>query len=146
MANRDRSDRTAENSSGEELDRLVDSPVEIGTFQESDFDEGGAHYRVVVDAEPSDYDLQRMVADIAAPRGLGHCVDERSSLSELHCSSITFRTAPPVGAWSTPTRRRSISVPILAQNPLSLGELTAHEFFHLWNVKRIRPQSLEPID
>src|SRR5205807_2411498 len=22
----------------------------------------------------------------------------------------------------------------------------AHEFFHLWNVKRIRPQSLEPID
>ena len=28
----------------------------------------------------------------------------------------------------------------------SLGDLTAHEFFHLWNVKRIRPQSLEPID
>src|SRR5256714_14251308 len=24
--------------------------------------------------------------------------------------------------------------------------ITAHEFFHLWNVKRIRPQSLEPID
>jgi predicted metalloprotease with PDZ domain len=24
--------------------------------------------------------------------------------------------------------------------------VTAHEFFHLWNVKRIRPQSLEPID
>jgi len=31
----------------------------------------------------------------------------------------------------------------------SLGALTgvtAHEFFHLWNVKRIRPQTLEPID
>src|SRR5207237_7650987 len=24
--------------------------------------------------------------------------------------------------------------------------ITAHEFFHLWNVKRIRPQSLEPVD
>src|SRR5438876_542011 len=24
--------------------------------------------------------------------------------------------------------------------------ITTHEFFHLWNVKRIRPQSLEPID
>jgi predicted metalloprotease with PDZ domain len=23
---------------------------------------------------------------------------------------------------------------------------TSHEFFHLWNVKRIRPQSLEPVD
>ncbi len=27
-----------------------------------------------------------------------------------------------------------------------LPEITAHEFFHLWNVKRIRPQSLEPVD
>ena len=26
------------------------------------------------------------------------------------------------------------------------GIVSAHEFFHLWNVKRIRPQSLEPID
>jgi len=27
-----------------------------------------------------------------------------------------------------------------------LTSVTAHEFFHLWNVKRIRPQTLEPID
>jgi predicted metalloprotease with PDZ domain len=27
-----------------------------------------------------------------------------------------------------------------------LADVSAHEFFHLWNVKRIRPQSLEPID
>ncbi len=39
-----------------------------------------------------------------------------------------------------------ISANRLAENPQSLGDLTAHEFFHLWNVKRIRPQSLEPID
>src|SRR5258708_7386226 len=39
-----------------------------------------------------------------------------------------------------------ISANRLAENPLALGDLTAHEFFHLWNVKRIRPQSLEPID
>jgi predicted metalloprotease with PDZ domain len=31
-------------------------------------------------------------------------------------------------------------------DPVTLASLTAHEFFHLWNVKRIRPQSLEPID
>jgi predicted metalloprotease with PDZ domain len=28
----------------------------------------------------------------------------------------------------------------------SLAAITAHEFFHLWNVKRIRPRSLEPVD
>jgi predicted metalloprotease with PDZ domain len=27
-----------------------------------------------------------------------------------------------------------------------LSDVSTHEFFHLWNVKRIRPQSLEPID
>jgi len=27
-----------------------------------------------------------------------------------------------------------------------LTSITAHEFFHLWNVKRIRPQTLEPVD
>ncbi len=34
----------------------------------------------------------------------------------------------------------------LRQDVLSASEVSAHEFFHLWNVKRIRPQSLEPID
>src|SRR5208337_5192503 len=28
----------------------------------------------------------------------------------------------------------------------NLEGVVAHEFFHVWNVKRIRPQSLEPVD
>src|SRR6266581_3597007 len=35
-------------------DRLVDSPIEIGNFNESDFDEAGGHFRVVIDADPAD--------------------------------------------------------------------------------------------
>jgi predicted metalloprotease with PDZ domain len=38
------------------------------------------------------------------------------------------------------------SVTRLNQDPTALASVSAHEFFHLWNVKRIRPQSLEPID
>src|SRR5437660_11888014 len=34
----------------------------------------------------------------------------------------------------------------ITDNPERFSGITAHEFFHLWNVKRIRPQSLEPID
>ena len=52
----------ADGFAAEDYDRLVDSPVEIGAFQESDFDEGGGHYRVVVDADPSDYDMHKIVA------------------------------------------------------------------------------------
>ena len=35
---------------------------------------------------------------------------------------------------------------ISAASPAALLNVSAHEFFHLWNVKRIRPQSLEPVD
>jgi predicted metalloprotease with PDZ domain len=42
----------------------------------------------------------------------------------------------------------AISVPAsqLRDHWESLEGVAAHEFFHLWNVKRIRPQALEPID
>ena len=40
-----------------DYDRMVDAPVEIGAFQEADFDEGGGHYRVIVDSDPSSYDM-----------------------------------------------------------------------------------------
>jgi len=45
-------------------DALVDAPVEAGTFREADFDEGGGHYRVVVDADPGDYNLDSIVVDL----------------------------------------------------------------------------------
>ena len=43
--------------SAENYDRLVDSPIEISTFRELDFDESGGRYRVIIDADPVDYAL-----------------------------------------------------------------------------------------
>ena len=34
----------------------------------------------------------------------------------------------------------------LRQTLVPLASVSAHEFFHLWNVKRIRPQTLEPVN
>jgi predicted metalloprotease with PDZ domain len=39
-----------------------------------------------------------------------------------------------------------MSVDALRERPHALAGVSTHEFFHLWNVKPIRPQSLEPID
>jgi len=69
----------------ENYDRLVDSPVEISSFRESDFDEAGAHYRVIFDADPADYDADKIVA------------------SRPIRSSITFPAGPRGAAWSTHT-------------------------------------------
>ena len=42
----------------------------------------------------------------------------------------------------------AITLPEKDFDPISdkLLSISAHEFFHLWDVKRIRPQSLEPVD
>src|SRR4051794_41861062 len=44
----------------ENYDRLVDGPVEIGNFDESDFEAAGGRYRIVVDAERGDYDMHKV--------------------------------------------------------------------------------------
>ena len=130
----------------ENYDRLVDSPVEIGRFQESDFDESGAHFRVIFDADPADYDAQTIVADL-------HRIVAAATtwMNDRPFETYTFFYHFPRGpggggmehAYSTAIE---ISAEAMRQNLDALASVSAHEFFHLWNVKRIRPQSLEPID
>ena len=132
--------------SAEDYDRLVDSPVEIGSFQESDFDEGGGHYRVVVDADPADYDMQQLVLVLhRLVSAATTWMDDRPFGTYLF---LYHFPRGPAGngmehAYSTAI---DLSAGRLAENPQALADLTAHEFFHLWDVKRIRPQSLEPVD
>jgi len=132
--------------SAESYDRLVDSPVEIGTFRESDFDEGGGHYRVIVDAEPGDYDMEKIAAMlhkiVAAAMSWMEDRPFDSYMFVYH-----FPRGPGGGgmehAYSTAI---ALNAEALAKSPEALASVTAHEFFHLWNVKRIRPQTLEPVD
>ncbi|MFZ0780330.1 MAG: hypothetical protein WAM86_04280 [Candidatus Sulfotelmatobacter sp.] len=132
--------------SAENYDRLVDSPVEIGVFQESDFDEGGGHYRVVVDAEPGDYDMEKISAMLhKIVAGATSWMDDRPF--DTYMFLYHFPEGPAGGgmehSYSTAIE---VNADVLARAPEVLASVTAHEFFHLWNVKRIRPQTLEPVD
>jgi len=132
--------------SAENYDRLVDSPVEAGSFQESDFDEAGGHFRVVVDADPSDYQMNQIVT--ALHKIVAAAV---SWMNDRPFETYTFFYHFPRGpggggmehAYSTAIE---INADVLKQSLDALTSVTAHEFFHLWNVKRIRPQTLEPVD
>jgi predicted metalloprotease with PDZ domain len=127
-------------------DRLVDSPVEAGNFRESDFDESGGHFRVVVDADPADYDMDKIVADL-------HTIVAAaiSWMNDRPFDTYTFFYHFPHGpagggmehAYSTAIE---LNADAMKQSLYPLSAVTAHEFFHLWNVKRIRPQTLEPVD
>jgi len=130
----------------ENYDRLVDSPVEVGDFRESDFDEGGGHYRVVVDAEPGDYDMEKIVGD-------AHKITAAATswMNDRPFDRYMFLYHfPHVGAGGGMEHAYSTAIDLNADalkgNYGSLTGVTAHEFFHLWNVKRIRPQTLEPVD
>jgi predicted metalloprotease with PDZ domain len=127
-------------------DRLVDSPVEIGTFQESDFDGKCGKYRVTVDADGAQEILKKILPPIQ------RIVNTETTWMD-DCPFQTylfiyhFSGSAGYGGMEH-SYGTAISLPgnELAENFGAFNGVTAHEFFHLWNVKRIRPQSLEPVD
>ena len=127
-------------------DRLVDSPVEISGFQESGFDESGGHFRVIVDADPADYDMEKIVAALhKIVRAATSWMNDRPF--DTYTFFYHFPHGPAGGgmehAYSTAIE---VNAGVMKQTLSGLTSVTAHEFFHLWNVKRIRPQALEPVD
>jgi predicted metalloprotease with PDZ domain len=127
-------------------DRLVDSPVEIGTFEEADFDEGGGHYRVIVDAERADYDLAKIVSDLRKIVASATAwMNDRPFQTYLFIYHFP-RHRDGGGMEHAYSTAIDLNPESLKNSLEVLDIVTAHEFFHLWNVKRIRPQSLEPID
>lgn len=127
-------------------DRLVDSPVEAGTFQETDFNESGARFRVIMDADPADYKADQVTDSVR--RIVAAAINW---MNDRPFDEYTFFYHLPRGpggggmehAYATAI---DINAATIKQNLYPLDAVSAHEFFHLWNVKRIRPQSLEPID
>jgi predicted metalloprotease with PDZ domain len=119
-------------------DALVDAPVEIGHFDEFRMDAGGRPIRIVVHGDTGDRahlmdSLKRIVDyDVSMMGGAPY----REYLFLFHVGS-NFG-----GGGMEHMNCTAISADVSAQLP----GYAAHEFFHAWNVKRIRPQSLEPID
>ena len=127
-------------------DRLVDSPVEAGAFEESDFDEAGGHYRVVVDADRADYDMQKIVADLRkVVRAATGWMQDRPFETYLFLYHFP-RGSGGGGMEHAYCTAIELSAHTLKDDWPYFDDVSAHEFFHLWNVKRIRPSTLEPVD
>jgi predicted metalloprotease with PDZ domain len=121
-------------------DALVDAPVEAGNFDEFEFNNDGAHFRVVVDSS----DWQKGLLRDALRRITGY---ELKLMGGPPFKEYTFIFH--VGAYSDVGgggMEHMNSTAIAATSTSSAVAIAAHEFFHVWNVKRIRPQSLQPVD
>lgn len=121
-------------------DALVDAPAEIGTFQEFPLDAGKAHLRVVVDGTNWN---QTRLSD-ALQKIVGY---ETGMMGDVPFSEYMFifhfGSFSEVGGGGM---EHSNGTAIALGSGDVAATVAAHEFFHLWNVKRIRPQSLQPVD
>ncbi|MDE3109979.1 MAG: M61 family metallopeptidase, partial [Acidobacteriota bacterium] len=121
-------------------DALVDAPVEAGKFDQFGFDNGGAHFRVVVDAREWD----KALLDEALHRITGYELKLMGGPPFPEYTFI-FHIGPYSDAGGGGMEHMN-STAIAATSTSSAAAVAAHEFFHAWNVKRIRPRSLEPAD
>jgi len=131
-------------ANAESYDRLVDAPALLGHLSETTFDQDGASYHVVADSP--DVDLQAMQYTLR--RITAAAVDwmQDRPYDDYTFLYLAAHGSPSGGMEHANSTVIDVAADRLKQDSLAAAGVSAHEFFHLWNVKRIRPQSLEPID
>jgi predicted metalloprotease with PDZ domain len=123
-----------------DYDGLADAPIEVGKFEE--FQLSGISPEVWVVIHGDNYKKKQIENELKRI-----CEYELKLMGHAPYSRYTFivhtgKAAAGAGGGMEHADSTAISV----QSPESLPSVAAHEFFHLWNVKRIRPASLYPID
>jgi predicted metalloprotease with PDZ domain len=132
-----------------DYDELIDHPVELGTFWRGRFEAHGVPHEMVVCGALPDFDGERLLADsrriCEAEIAFWHAnkrppferyvfllntVDDGFGGLEHRAS-----TALICGRRDLPQRGR----PEVTDGYLTLLGLISHEYFHTWNVKRMRP-------
>lgn len=149
-----------------DYDTFADAPLEIGNFKEKTFNTLGSTYHVIVHDEMSQTDFTKFAEDTKklvetlvpcypnasrqrsapftdywflfhiAPGSLG-------GLEHLNSTQINFSSN-----WSStaPTSQLGAGLGRYSGDYTLKLFVTAHEFYHAWNVKRLRPRPLGPFD
>lgn len=133
--------------SAPDYDTLIDAPVEAAVgLDKWSFEDHGAVYEIAIrnehnyDRDALTDDIRRVVAELTEMMGeppferyvflLTGLNRRGGGLEHLNSTTITFKRYDEMS--SSDYHR--------------FKALVAHEFFHLWNVKRIRPEILGPFD
>ncbi len=141
-------------------DEVVDHPFELGTFWSGQFKAGGVAHRFVVAGAPASFDGARLLRDTqkicetairfwhggAKPPHrqyvfMLNVVDDGYGGLEHRASTALIcgrRDLPRVGAPAEAAR--------VGDGYVTLLGLISHEYFHTWNVKRMRPAEFARYD
>lgn len=119
-------------------DALADAPIEAGGFEE--FDLEGVSPRISVVIHGDGWKKRHVEAELKRI-----CEYEIKLMDGTPFDHYTFILHLGKGAGGGGMEHAN-STAIGIPSDDYLPGVAAHEFFHLWNVKRIRPASLEPVD
>jgi predicted metalloprotease with PDZ domain len=121
-------------------DQLADTPVEAGKGER--FDILGLNPPVHAVVHGDDWKKKRVQDELRRI-----CSYETKLMEDTPYPQYTFivhfgKTATGEGGGMEHANSTAISV----RSDEDFANVAAHEFFHLWNVKRIRPATLDPVD
>ena len=146
-------------------DALVDSPVEMGTFWSGSFEACGVAHRFVVAGATDSFDGAQLLTDTQAI-----CEAEMRFWHGRNTQAVPFQsylfmlnavhdgygglehgnsTALICTRKDLPRKPRTSLAPPVHKQPegyTTLLGLISHEYFHSWNVKRLRPAELARYD
>lgn len=130
----------------DDYDALIDAPVEAGSHERLEFSAVGREHAVAVWGR-ADFDRERFISDLRA------IIEAQAALfGGVPYARYAFLMHLVPGGYGGLEHRNSSTVltsPHAFANERKyqeLLELCSHEFFHLWNGKRIRPAALGPFD
>ena len=151
-----------------DYDELVDSPVEMGDFWSGEFTACGVPHRFVVSGAAPSFDGERLLADTqkicAAAIHLWHgeaAPPHTHYLFMLHAMHDGYgglehrhSTALVCSRRALPRRSDALAAPAAqadqtakpSEDYTRLLGLISHEYFHTWNVKRLRPAEFARYD
>ncbi len=132
-----------------DYDALVDSPTQMGRFDATRFEvEGKPHYLVTTPAggfskEKTDRFVQLLARTFAAQSAIFGGLPYEKYI----CFYFFMRPESNAGgALEHANSYVAFSAPARVATPDMLIGTASHEFFHTWNVKRIRPAEMWPYD
>ena len=130
------------------LQYFLDSPTEVSDFWERTWELEGQTIRVALHHEGAEALAGAYSVAVAAIVEAAR--DVYGELPDFDYGQYTFLACylPWVDGDGMEHRNSTVltSTGSLARNMTSLLGTVAHEFFHAWNVERIRPAALEPFD
>ena len=137
-------------------DELIDHPVEMGAFKQAGFTVLGTKHRTVFTG-PCDVDFDRLNSDLekicAEQIQLFEPITKRTPFSEyLFMTQVTgdgYGGLEHRSSTALMCARQDLPYKGMVGTPKGYVQflgLCSHEYFHSWNVKRIKPAQFKPYD